>query len=149
MNLTSLAALGGIIFGTAGLVLGVMNYLRDRPRIVVRLQWDMRPNNIPGLDPQKKYGIVTITNAGRRAVFIENASLRLPTDSKKWALLLDSFGNRKLAEGDAPIFYPVLQEDLRAHAQKWRRVRAVVSDSTGKKYVSRKVSKARIPSWAA
>jgi hypothetical protein len=149
MNLTLLAALGGIVFGTAGFVLGVLNYLRDQPKIVVRLQWDMRHSNIPGLDPQKKYGIVSITNAGRRAVFIENAFLRLPTNSdKKWALLIDSFGNRKLAEGDAPVFYPVLQEGLDVHARRWRHVRAVVSDSTGKKYVSKKVSGTHVPSWA-
>jgi hypothetical protein len=39
--LTALAAMVGMVLGTAGFVMSVMNYLRDRPKVKVFLKWDM------------------------------------------------------------------------------------------------------------
>ena len=41
VTLSDLAALVGMILGTAGFVLGIVNYLRDRAKVVVKLRWDM------------------------------------------------------------------------------------------------------------
>jgi hypothetical protein len=45
--ITQVAALLGMVLGTAGLVISLMNYLRDRPRVKVRLKWDMSVTDNP------------------------------------------------------------------------------------------------------
>ena len=42
ITLIDIAALGGLVFGLTGMILGVMSFLRDRPRIAVKLKWDMQ-----------------------------------------------------------------------------------------------------------
>ena len=39
--ITIVASILGMILGTAGFVMSVLSYLRDRPRVKVTLQWDM------------------------------------------------------------------------------------------------------------
>ena len=149
MKLVEFVSAAGLIFGLAGFVLGVMNYLRDRAKIVVELQWDM--NVMPGglYDSNKSYGVVRVTNVGRRAIYISHASLRLPKGHDASHLLLaDGIPGKKLSEGDSPQVYAILQEDLASYAKDWRKVIAEVSDSTGKTWTSRKIARDKTPSWA-
>lgn len=147
MGLTETAALVGVVAGTAGLLLGILNHIRDRAKIIVTLQWDMGIANDPNYDPDKSYGVVKATNVGRRPVYISHASLKLPKGYKHSYLLLGQgiFGTR-LGEGDPPLSYVVDQEGMKKYKRDWHKVRAVVLDSAGTGYYSSKVSE--MPSWA-
>lgn len=41
MLLSEAVSVIGLVAGVAGFVFGVLNYLRDRHKIVVALQWDL------------------------------------------------------------------------------------------------------------
>lgn len=75
MSISETTALLGLIFGLIGTTIGVFNYLRDRGRVVVLLQWDMA---MTGEDTTKRFACITVTNVGRRAVYISHTALRLP-----------------------------------------------------------------------
>src|SRR6266849_8635736 len=76
--LSALAAMVGMVLGTAGFVMSLMNYLRDRPKVKVFLKWDM---NLIG-DASKQMGIVRVTNVGRRPIYISVAALQVPKGFK-------------------------------------------------------------------
>ena len=50
---TQIAAVCGVVFGFAGLVLSILNYFRDRPELVVALKWDMATTGDLKHDPNK------------------------------------------------------------------------------------------------
>ena len=85
---TDITAILGVVFGLSGLILGILNYLRDRARIIVTLQWDMKILNDPRHDENKYWGIVTATNIGRRPIYISHAALILPKGYDSEYLLL-------------------------------------------------------------
>ncbi|MEO8767578.1 MAG: hypothetical protein ABI363_04455 [Nitrosospira sp.] len=124
--------------------MGVLNFLRDRGRLVVRLQWDMA---ITGESEEKRVGCIAVTNTGRRAIFMSHVALRLPKGGEHTHFLIrDGLNGQKLTEGDPPAVCPVDQEGLELYARKWQDIRAQVSDSTGKEWLSKQVTV--IPSWA-
>jgi len=144
MPISEAVGFGGFLLGTAGTVLGVMNFLRDQGKLVVRLQWDMV---ITGEPDDKRVGCITVTNTGRRAIFMSHVALRLPKGGEHSHFLIrDELNGQKLSEGDPPAVFPVDQEGLELYASQWQKVLAQVSDSTGKEWLSKKVSV--IPSWA-
>jgi hypothetical protein len=128
------------------LLLGILNHIRDRAKIIVTLQRDMGIANDPNYDPDKSYGVVRATNIGRRPVYMSHASLKLPKGYGDSYLLLGQgiYGTR-LGEGDPPVAYVVDQEGMRKYKKDWHKVRAVVIDSAGTAYYSSKVREA--PSW--
>ena len=66
--LTDLTAFAGLLFGLSGFVLSILNYRRDRPRVVVSLQWDMEVLPAAGPSADGLTGLLRVTNAGRRPV---------------------------------------------------------------------------------
>jgi hypothetical protein len=149
MTLAEFIGVSGLMFGLAGFMLGVMNYLRDRAEIFVELQWDMKVTEGGPYDPNNSYGVVRVSNIGRRAIYISHASLRLPKGyDHPYLLLADGIPGKKLSEGDSPQVYAITQDGLAKYAKDWRRVIAQVSDSTGKTWTSKKMKKDKIPSWA-
>ena len=78
MTLTDLVAVCGLVFGLTGAVLGVLNYLRDRVQLDVTLQWDMDVTPGTPYDANKKWGVIRVTNIGKRTTYISHAALRLP-----------------------------------------------------------------------
>jgi hypothetical protein len=141
-------ALVGAVTGTAGLVLGILNYLRDRPMVIVSLAWDMEPfgSATSSLDPAKPWGVLTVTNVGRRPIFVSHASLHVPGKSN-YFLLMDSIEGVKLLESDAPKRYMIDQQALRkSYAAEWRRLRGCVVDNTGKHWHSQPMKQQ--PSWS-
>jgi len=144
MPISEAVGVGGFFLGTVGTVLGVMNFLRDQGKLVVRLQWDMA---ITGEPDNKRVGCITVTNTGRRAIFMSHVALRLPKGGElSHFLIRDGLNGQKLSEGDPPAVFPVDQEGMEIYAHEWKEVLAQVSDSTGKEWLSKKVSV--IPSWA-
>jgi len=144
VTISEIASLLGLIFGLVGTALGVFNYRRDRGKLVVSLRWD---TSMTGEDPKKKVGCITVTNTGRRAIYMSHVALRLPKGTEiSHFLIRDGLKGQKLSEGDPPAVFPVDQGDLEAYASKWQQVLAQVSDSTGKVWTSKSVS--QMPSWA-
>lgn len=128
--LTTTGSVLGMVLGTAGLSISLLNYLRDRPRVKVTLSWNM-------MDPrtQDVRGLVRVTNTGRRAVFIGVAAIEIPNSPTVY-VLNDSLAGTKLAEGDKPAGYFISHDGMAEHAAYWRKVRAFVEVSTGEKYYS-------------
>lgn len=144
MTISELTGLLGLIFGLVGTSIGVFNFWRDKGKLVVRLQWDMAATGEP---EEKRVGCIAVTNTGRRAIFISHVALKLPRGGEySHFLIRDGLKGQKLSEGDPPAVFPVDQEGLGLYANDWKRVRAQVSDSTGKEWLSKKVNV--IPSWA-
>jgi hypothetical protein len=136
------AAMVGMVLGTAGFVMSLMNYLRDRPKVKVTLKWDLTT------DGKNRMGFVRVTNVGRRPIYISLAALEVPTGFRHTHLILkESMPGRKLSEGDAPATFSVNYDDLAQYSKHWRKVRGYVEDSAGGKYVSKKLPKSDIPSW--
>lgn len=131
----------GMVLGTAGFTISVLNYLRDRPRIKVTLQWNMADPNTG-----ETRGLVRVTNTGRRAVYISIAALEMPDDMD--FILNDSVVGTKLGEGDKPAGYLFNDDEMAKYSNKWRKIRAFVVDSTGKRYTSKRSSRnAKSPRW--
>lgn len=144
MSISEAVGFSGFLLGSIGTVLGVMSFLRDQGKLVVRLQWDMA---MTGEDAANRIGCITVTNTGRRAIFMSHVALRLPQNGEiSHFLIQGGLKGQKLSEGDPPAVFPVDQGDLEKYADKWQGIVAQVSDSTGKEWFSKKVR--TIPSWA-
>ena len=144
MTITEASAFLGLLFGLIGTSLGLFNYFRDKGHIVVLLQWDMA---MTSEDAAKRIGCITVTNIGRRAIFMSHVALRLPKGCEiSHFLIQGGLKGQKLLEGDPPAVFPVDQANLETYAGQWQEIVAQVSDSTGKEWLSKKVK--TIPSWA-
>ena len=103
----------------------------------------------PVEDTTKKMGIVRVTNIGRRPIYISVAALEVPKGFRYSHLILkESMPGRKLSEGDPPATFSVNYDGLAHYSKHWRKVRGYVEDSAGGKYVSKKLPKSEVPSWA-
>jgi len=144
VTLSNLVAIIGMVLGTAGFAMSWMSYLRDRPRIRVWLKWDMT-DTATG----KQIGLIRVTNFGRRPIFTSVVALELPKGFNHSHLVIrNSIQGQKLAEGDAPAVFVVNYENLKQYSGVWRKIRAYAEDSAGKKYWSKQVERAHVPSWA-
>jgi hypothetical protein len=65
-------SLGGLL-GTAGFILSILNYRRDRAKVRLALRTHMRVKNSPDFDPNADHLILTATNAGRRDIQLSHA----------------------------------------------------------------------------
>ncbi|MGH9871485.1 MAG: hypothetical protein ACRD9S_03340 [Pyrinomonadaceae bacterium] len=144
ITLSDITAIAGLMFGLSAFVLSIVNYLHDRSTVVVDLIWDMTVK-----DNGRQVGIITIANVGRRPIYVSHAALRLPKEAKRSHILINAaVQGDKLCEGDRPLQYIVPQDTLRQYAQSWDKIRAQVSDSTGKVWYSKKGGVKKRPSWA-
>jgi len=147
LTLTDVTAILGALLGTAGFVLGILNYLRDRPRVAVLLQWNvLAVSDVRATDSSEECGLITVTNLGRRPVFISHVCLRLPKHCTDRLLLLrNSISGQRLSEGDSPATFVVPHEVLDKYSTHLEHIRAQVSDSTGRVYLSKRAT-AKMPS---
>jgi hypothetical protein len=150
MTLIETTGLAGLLFGLSGFVLGVLNFARDRHKVVVTLQWDLVVTPGTEYDPDKKWGLSRVTNVGRRSTFISHVALRLPK-GREWSHLMISEGiaGKKLSEGDPTALFVVSQDDMAPFSADWHRIVAQVSDATGKVWSSKRLNKVARPSWAS
>jgi hypothetical protein len=147
-TITLITSILGITFGAVGLAVSLLNYFRDRANLRVLLQWDMEAMPNPKYDPKDKWGLITVTNIGRRPIFIKMVAVKMPKGTTPpFLLILDSASGHKLSEGDPPFVQVVSQDSLKKHANHWKEMRAITYDSTGKEYRSKSVEKQ--PSWAS
>jgi hypothetical protein len=131
-TVSGVAAILGMVLGTAGFVMSIMNYLRDRPKIKVILKWDMTDTRT-GMNR----GLVKVTNVGRRPIFVSIVALRLPAGfPHSDVILMDSVAGNKLTEGDGPLGLLINYDDIAQYSTAWRRIRDCAVDSTGKEYHS-------------
>lgn len=148
---TFVLSLIGTLAGTAGVVLSIFNYLRDRASAIVSLQWDFSVLDSSNRPVGPPIGIVTIANNGRRPLYIKLVYLDVPTRSGWGPLILKrSIEGRKLGEGDPEYVIPIsneAQKSLHEHlAAFWNEIYAVAVDNCGRKYKSKTPNKQ--PSWA-
>lgn len=153
MSVTAVIAILGLISGVTGTILGILSFLRDRAAVEVSLQWDMSVTPNSELDAQKLWGIITVTNVGRRPIFVSHAAIRLPKQAARAAghshlVLQAGITGKTLTEGSPSERYVVAQDGLQEYADWWRDMTAQVNDSAGRVWKSRKLAKRDIPSWA-
>jgi hypothetical protein len=149
ITLTQVLALTGALGGTAGLVLGILNYKRDKPRVRVTLSWDMQSDNDPQFPAGEKFAFVNVANTGRRPIYISHAAIKLPKGHPHTHLVLkEGLQGDRLAEGDPPKAYKMNQLNMGQYSKGWRKIRAVVFDSAGKEYKSQRPHwRQKPPSW--
>ena len=132
--LTLTASIVGMVLGTAGFVMSLLSYLRDRPRVRVSLNLNM-------LEPRSKEiaGMDVVTNEGRRPIFVSGVAILPPgasPDRGTHLLVDDSIKGHKLGEGDPPYKCLVNKSAFLSYQSRWREIRAYAEDSVGRKYFS-------------
>lgn len=149
--LTQIAALSGLVFGSAGLGLAVANFLRDRHSLRVTLQFDMESSEdgvaVPGhggglmnLSFQPRITCVSIANTGRRPVFVSHVALTKPRwrGKRPNLIIAEAIKGRRLSEGDPPWNLFVGQDAAFYNFDPGAgSLRAEVLDTTNKVYYSR------------
>lgn len=149
MTISETVSVVGLIFGVSGFVLGVMNYFRDRHKVEASLQWDLDVIPSSGYDNTKKWGVIRVTNIGRRPTYISHVALKLPKGYDHTHLvIIGGINGKKLTEGDPTEIFMVTQENMETYANDWRKIIAQVSDSSGKVWFSNKLKSKECPSWA-
>ncbi len=148
-TLNDIATVVGVTLGFCGFVLGLLNHYRDRAKVKVTLLWDMNVTENPTYDSRKMWCIIQIANIGRRPIYVSHAALKVPKGyTAEYEAIMEGIPGKKLSEGDKPLQYTVSQEGLEQYAADWREIRAQVSDTTGKEWISEKLPRTRKPSWA-
>jgi len=135
MEIKDWASLIGAITGPAGLLIAVFVYFRDRARVEVSLQWDMRSLS------SETIAVVRCGNFGRRSIFLSHAHIKLPLGADRdidTILFPESVTGVTLMEGSKPHLIVLDQSNLgmEKYSKYWWKLRATFVDSAGKKYHS-------------
>jgi hypothetical protein len=136
--------IAGSVLGAVAWTVSIMTYRRDKPKLIVKLQWDMTEVRTQG-----KFGIVRVSNVGRRPVFLAIVALEIDKKTKHRysnLILNDSVPGVPLAEGGNPTGFMVNYDNMSEYKNIWNKIRAVAEDTGDKKYYS-KYPKEK-PSWA-
>ena len=150
VTVTDVVAVLALVSGVVGTVLGILNFMRDRANVEVSLQWDMDVTPGSGYDHTKKWGVVSVTNTGRRPIFVSHAALRIPKGYGHTHLVISAaITGKTLTEGSPTERYVVTQEGLEPYAKDWRKIIAQVNDSSGRAWKSKQPSVEDKPSWAS
>jgi hypothetical protein len=127
---TELVAVLGLVSGVTGTVLGVLNSFATRHASSSRFNGTWRRSETLSTTPTKPWGVVTVTNVGRRAVRVSHVALRLPKGHDVTHLLHPgSVQGKTLTEASPAEVFVVSQDDLGKFATDWREVKVEVSDS--------------------
>lgn len=122
---------------TGGLSLGVslLLYLRDAPRVTVYLRFDMSSLN----DAGKLFAILTVFNAGRRAIYLERAHIPPLVKGGETIIFRATMEPILLSEGSQPYRSQIDQADIVEHGGHlhWWRIRVKVWDAAQRAYFSR------------
>ncbi len=129
---TQVVAQIGAFTGAAALVLGIMNYWRDRGSLKVELAENVIITGMPAYPQHRRWGVVYVANRGRRPIWFSSVSLILSTGEQ--AFLFDS-RPAKLDEGSEPARAVFDKSDL--DERGFRILCARATDSLGRKRYSR------------
>jgi hypothetical protein len=144
--LTTITAIVGLFTGLTGLILSLRNHLLDRERLAIKLEWDVS-ERYTGMH----YGFITVTNIGRRPMFIVSVGLEINCEHSLLPFKSDLYDKKTIAhrlnEGDEPLIIKISQSEdfLIGHAEFWRDIRAFAVDSKEKVYLAKRVN--YCPSW--
>jgi len=142
ITLNDIATVFGLIIGVSAFVLSILNYHRDKAKIHINLQWNMESINDNDL-----HGIISISNTGRRPIYISHLALKLPKNyNSEYLLIMDGLSGQKLTEGDAPLIFTIPHNEMDIYKNDWKTIIAQVTDSSGKIWKSKEVKDK--PLWA-
>ncbi|MCK5663570.1 MAG: hypothetical protein KAI17_08790 [Thiotrichaceae bacterium] len=149
ITLNDFATVIGLLVGGAGFALGVLNYFRDKAKVIVELNWDLSVTEGTEYDSNKLWGLVNVTNIGRRPIYISHTALKLPKGyDHSHLVLMEGVKGVKLTEGDPSQTFMVDQTGMEVYAKDWKKIIAQVNDSSGKTWKSSKRKNKKKPSWA-
>lgn len=138
-----------LIVSTIALIVSILNYRRDKYKVLIDLDWD-NGKRYEGMRSNVKetWGTITVRNIGRRPVFILSVGLKYPDDERVINLLgEENLEGVKLEEHDKPIIIKIPQDFLlKRHSKNWDKIYAIAYDIAGKEYKSEKSWTK--PSWA-
>ncbi len=124
--------IGGLLVGIVGLVLGLANLVRDKGALRVELSEAAIPYNLPEYPSNIDWGLVNVSNSGRRPIYLEAVDLILNTGGKA---LLFSSQSKQLTEGGEPSH--TMFDIGNVRKQGYRIVCARARDARGRSYYSR------------
>ena len=142
-------SLVSLIISSFSFLISFLNYRRDKYKLIIDLDWDsgkfyvgMRSN------VKETWGTITVSNKGRRPIYIRSVGIKYPDDERVFNLLSeDKIEGVKLGEHNAPIVIKVPQDwNLKRYAKDWEKLYAVAFDISGKEYKSSRPWNK--PSWA-
>ena len=144
MSLATILSLIGGITGPLGLVISILVFFRDRPRIAVSVAWEMAAfPKTPGYPD--KFASVTAVNLGRRPAYISHFTAWQKGSTKAW-LIPSTVPGQILSEGSAPYSAIIDEKAFIDDAVPWWLLRFAVSGAGGKRYYSPWLE--RPPKWA-
>jgi hypothetical protein len=129
-------SLVSLVIGTTGLALSILNYRRDRSKVIVELRWNAETilGGGVGSKVESRWGHIKVINKGRRPVMITFVGLELPGRKRTISFLLE---DKKLAEGESFIVRVPQDTLLKPFSDKWQRIWASAGDATDRQYNSR------------
>ncbi len=100
-------------------------------------------------DHTKPWGVVSVTNVGRRPIYVSHTALKLPKGyDHSHLVLMEGVKGVKLTEGDPTKTFIVNQEGMEVYSKDWKKIIAQVNDSSGKAWKLSKRKNKKKPSWA-
>lgn len=129
-------AVFGAITGGLALAISFLVYLRDSPRVVVRLLCDMEGfgDRLP-----LPHLVLLVTNVGRRPIYLSRMHIPSPVSGGDMIIFKETTESVTLNEGAPPQVAAIYQSGLEDTwaATHWWRMRARVWDASGRAYRSR------------
>jgi hypothetical protein len=125
----------GAVTGVLGLLVSLLVYLRDAPRVRVNLRFDMKGW---GSLPDVLHCVVAVYNVGRRTIYLERINIPPTTAGGQTLIWDDTMGSVTLPEGGKPHVSFFRQEGFENehHVKEWWRIRAMIWDAAGRSYRS-------------
>lgn len=149
MTITDFVAIAGLVSGVTGTTLGILNYVRDRARLKVTMQWDLESFGTTEYDNEKLWGVINVTNIGRRPMHFSHVAIKLPSGYDASYLLINGgIEGKTLTEGSPTATFPVSQDGMERYSKEWTRIVAQVTDSTGRVWESKRLGRNEKPTWA-
>ncbi len=124
---------GGLVLGTLGFLLSLRNWVKDRPRLQVSVEFDTERGE---LYSNSSLVVVRLNNAGRRPVCIERLAI-LPTRPGQEPLLIKEGKGATLTEGSEPTLLYFSQQKVWSHCDgRWWKVKVEARTTDGARRVS-------------
>ncbi|MGI8788326.1 MAG: hypothetical protein ACR2HG_11255 [Pyrinomonadaceae bacterium] len=131
-----------LVISISALLITFLTFRRDKYKIVVTLDLETGKEIVNGKLMAEPV-IITVTNVGRRSVFITSVGLCFDED-ENIDDLLSTNGYKEgttLEEGGKPITLIIRKENIPKLNGNWKKVYATASDGSRTYYISNKVKR--------